>query len=387
MRPISERVSSLKPSGIRRFFDLVKAREDVISLGVGEPDFPTPRCIREAGIFSLEKGETMYTSNYGLLELRQALASYLKKQYRLSYQGEDEILITVGVSEAMDLALRAILNPQDEVIVHQPSYVSYLPDIILSGGVPVSIPLTPSSGFKLTPGKLRSAITDKTKAIILNYPNNPTGAVMSRGDLEKLAAVAKEYDLFVISDEIYGQLTYSAGGYIPFSSLPGMKKRTIFLNGFSKAYSMTGWRLGYAAGDKDIIDAMMRVHQYTMLCAPTIAQLAALEAIDSGGEDVERMREEYDQRRRFIYKAFCDMDLECVEPEGAFYIFPSIASCGLNSLEFSERLLKEENVAVVPGDAFGECGEGFIRCSYATSFDNLREALRRIGRFVKRCRK
>lgn len=377
---ISKRVSGLPPSGIRKFFDLASQMEDIISLGVGEPDFPTPWHIREAGIYALENGFTTYTSNWGLLELREAISEHLETLYGLSYDPEGEILVTTGSSEALDLAIRAIIDPGDEVIIHQPSYVSYLPCVLLAGGKPKILPTFPDEEFKINPERLEKAITDKTKLLILNYPNNPTGAVMDRQSLEEIAKIVEKYDLLVISDEIYDQLVYGVE-FVSFPSLPNMKERTVLINGFSKAYAMTGWRLGYAVGPRDIIEAMMKIHQYTMLCAPTLAQKAAIEAFKLD-EEVKSMRESYNQRRRFFYQGLKEIGFEVVEPKGAFYIFPSIKQFGLSSEEFAERLLREERVVVIPGSVFGESGEGFIRCTYASSLDDLREALRRLKRFV-----
>lgn len=377
---ISKRVSGLPPSGIRKFFDLASQMEDIISLGVGEPDFPTPWHIREAGIYALENGFTTYTSNWGLLELREAISEHLETLYGLSYDPEGEILVTTGSSEALDLAIRAIIDPGDEVIIHQPSYVSYLPCVLLAGGKPKILPTIPEEEFKINPERLEKAISNKTKALILNYPNNPTGAVMDRQSLEEIAKIVEKYNLLVISDEIYDQLVYGVE-YVSFPSLPNMKERTVLINGFSKAYAMTGWRLGYAVGPRDIIEAMMKIHQYTMLCAPTLAQKAAIEAFKLD-EEVKNMRESYNQRRRFFYQGLKEIGFEVVEPKGAFYIFPSIKQFGLSSEEFAERLLREERVVVIPGSVFGESGEGFIRCTYASSLDDLREALRRLKRFV-----
>lgn len=382
---ISRAVRGIAPSGIRRFFDLVSEMDDVLSLGVGEPDFVTPWHIREAAIYSLEKGQTMYTSNYGLMTLRQAISEDLSGLYGVEYDPTKEILVTVGVSEGFDLAMRAIINPGDEVIIPEPCYVSYGPCTVLAGGVPVKIVTTRENDFKLTPELLRSAITEKTKAVVVSYPNNPTGATMSREDLEAIAAVIEEHDLLVISDEIYAHLTYE-GEHTCFASLKGMWERTILLNGFSKAYAMTGWRIAYAAGPSEIISAMVKIHQYTMLCAPIMAQNAALEALMYGKRERDHMVEEYNRRRRFVVTGFREIGLDCFEPKGAFYVFPSIQSTGMSSTEFAERLLLEEKVAVVPGNAFGECGEGFIRCSYATSLEQLKEAIKRIERFVQKRR-
>lgn len=375
-------VRSIPPSGIRKFFDLVAETKGVISLGVGEPDFVTPWHIREACIYSLEKGYTMYTSNYGMLELRQAVASNLAQEYGLEYDPRSEILITVGVSEALDLALRALICPGDEVIIPEPSYVSYGPCTLMAGGQPVPVPTSMENGFKLTAEQLERAVTPRTKVVVLSYPNNPTGAVMGRKDLLALAEVIRAHDLIVISDEIYDKLTYT-GRHTCVAALPGMRDRTILLNGFSKSYAMTGWRVGYAAGNADFIGAMTKIHQYSMLCAPITAQMAALEALKNGRAAMMRMVEEYGRRRRLVVQAFREMGLPCFEPGGAFYAFPRISATGLSSEEFAEELLREEKVAVVPGNAFGSSGEGHVRCSYATSLENLSEALKRMARFVK----
>ncbi|MBC7329875.1 aminotransferase class I/II-fold pyridoxal phosphate-dependent enzyme [bacterium] len=377
---ISKIIKAIPPSGIRKFFDLASHMEDIISLGVGEPDFPTPWHIREAGIYALENGNTTYTSNWGILELREAISEHLYKLYKILYDPEGEILITTGSSEALDLAIRAIIEPGDEVIIHQPSYVSYLPCVILAGGVPKILPTYPQEEFKINPQRLKEMITNRTKAIILNYPNNPTGAIMDRDTLLEIAEIVDKYDLIVISDEIYDRLVYD-GKFTSFASLPNMKERTILINGFSKAYAMTGWRLGYAAGNREIVEAMMKIHQYTMLCAPTVAQFAALEALKLE-EEVEKMRDSYNQRRRFFYHGLKEIGFDVVEPKGAFYIFPSVKKFGLSCEEFAERLLREKRVVVIPGSVFGECGEGFIRCTYASSLSDLKEALRRMGEFV-----
>jgi aminotransferase len=377
---ISKIIKAIPPSGIRKFFDLASQMEDIISLGVGEPDFPTPWHIREAGIYALENGNTTYTSNWGILELREAISEHINKLYKILYDPECEILITTGSSEALDLAIRATIEQGDEVIIHQPSYVSYLPCVILAGGKPKILPTYPEEEFKINPKRLKEMITPRTKALILNYPNNPTGAIMDRDTLLEIAEIVDKYDLIVISDEIYDRLFYD-GEFTSFASLPNMKERTILINGFSKAYAMTGWRLGYAAGNREIIEAMMKIHQYTMLCAPTVAQIAALEALKLE-EEVEKMRESYNQRRRFFYQGLKEIGFDVVEPKGAFYIFPSIKKFGLSSEEFAERLLREKRVVVIPGSVFGECGEGFIRCTYASSLSDLKEALRRMGEFV-----
>ncbi len=383
MKPISRVVQSTPPSGIRRFFDIVSQMEDVISLGVGEPDFTTPWRAREACIYSLERGQTHYTSNYGMLELRQAISAYLRRQEGLDYNPENQILITVGVSEGMDLAMRAILNPGDEVIVPEPSFVAYKPCVSFAGGVPVVIPSYMDTGFIVTPEQVEAAVTNKTKAVLISYPCNPTGAVASRGMLQRIVDIACKYDLYIISDEIYDRLTYE-DKHTCIPTLAGAYERTILLNGFSKAHAMTGWRIGYAAGSPEIIEAMMKVHQYTMMCAPIMSQVAALEAIRNGESDSNEMIEQYNQRRRVIVRGLNDAGLKCLMPGGAFYAFPSIKETGLRSDEFSERLLFEEKVAVVPGGAFGECGEGHIRCSYATSMDKINVAVERIARFVSR---
>jgi len=383
--PISRRVRDISPSGIRRFFDLLASMEGVISLGVGEPDFVTPWHIREAGIYSLEQGYTSYTSNYGLLELREEIARYMAGRHGISYDPQRELLITVGVSEGVDLALRAILDPGDEVIVHDPSYVSYLPCTVLAGGVFVPVPTNLENDFQVRAGDIEKRITTRTKAILLGYPSNPTGAVMDKGELVKIAKVAKRHNLLVISDEIYGRLVYGVE-HTCFASLPGMKEHTILLGGFSKAYAMTGWRIGYAAAREEIIEAMMKIHQYIIMCAPTMAQMAALEALRAGDAQVEEMVAEYDQRRRVMVKGLNDIGLTCFEPKGAFYTFPSIKGTGLSSDEFAERLLIEDKVAVVPGSTFGQCGEGHVRCCYATSLEEIEEALERMARFVKRHR-
>ncbi len=381
---ISKRVRQLPPSGIRRFFDLATQMEGVISLGVGEPDFVTPWYIREAGIFALENGSTNYTSNWGLLELREAISKHLERLYGLRYDPEGEILVTVGASEAIDLAIRAIVDPGDEVIIHQPSYVSYLPCVQLAEGKPVILHTLPEEEFKINPSRLRTLISKRTKALILNYPNNPTGAVMDKATLLEIAQIVEEHDLLVISDEIYDRLVYE-GEHVPFASLPNMKERTILVNGFSKAYAMTGWRLGYACGNREIISAMMKIHQYTMLCASIIAQKAGLEALKRDTE-VKEMVESYNQRRRFFYAGLRELGFEVVEPKGAFYIFPSVKKWVSSDEEFAERLLKEHKVVVIPGSVFGSAGEGFIRCTYASSLDDLRTALKRMGEFLAKLR-
>ena len=379
---ISQKVHSISPSGIRKFFDLLSSVEGVISLGVGEPDFVTPWHIREAATNSLERGYTMYTSNYGMLELRQELAKYLEHHYGVSYQPEREILVTVGVSEGLDLAVRAILNPGDEVIIPDPWYVSYPPCVILAGGTPVFVPMSKQNNFVLKAEDVEPLINKQTKAILIGYPANPTGAVMSREELAEIAKLAQKYNLLVISDEIYARLVYGVE-HTCFASLPGVKEQTILLGGFSKAFAMTGWRIGYIAANEQLIEAMLKIHQYTMLCAPTMGQMAGIEALRSGEDDVAKMVKEYDRRRRFIVRKLNEIGLPCFEPKGAFYAFPSIEATGMSSEEFAERLLMEEQVAVVPGSAFGQCGEGFVRCCYATSLASIEEALKRMERFVK----
>ncbi len=383
--PLSETIVSIKPSGIRKFFDIVSEMKDAISLGVGEPDFDTPWHIRDEGIYSLEKGKTFYTSNSGLLELRQEISNYLQRRIHTSYDPKKQCIITVGGSEGIDIALRAMLDPGDEVLIPQPSYVSYEPCTILAGGKPVIINLKAENEFRLTPEEILEACTEKTKVLVLPFPNNPTGAIMEREDLEKIAKVIEEKDLFVISDEIYSELSYKEE-HVSIVEMPGMKERTILINGFSKAYAMTGWRLGYACGPEEIISQMTKIHQFCIMCAPTTSQYAAVEALKNGDEDVAKMRDAYNQRRRFLMNAFKEMGLECFEPYGAFYVFPCIKEFGMTSDEFATRLLKEEKVAVVPGTAFGDCGEGFLRISYAYSIDNLKIALERIGNFIERLR-
>lgn len=378
---IAPTVRSIPPSGIRRFFDIAAEMKGVISLGVGEPDFITPWHIRESCIYGLNRGYTAYTSNAGLLELREEIAKSLHKDYQVTYNPRTEILVTVGVSEGLDLALRALLSPGDEVLIPEPCYVSYKSCVTLAGGVAVTVPTSIENEFRITAGELEAFITPRTKVLLIGYPNNPTGAVMSRQDLAKIALFAKKHDLIVISDEIYAKLTYD-GTHTCFSSLPDMAERTIVLNGFSKAYAMTGWRIGYAASNPDFIAAMTKIHQYTMLCTPITAQIAAIEALKMGEKDVTQMTTEYNQRRRLILNGFRQMGLDCFEPKGAFYLFPSIKKTGLTSLQFAEQLLQAEKVALVPGDAFGESGEGYVRCSYATSTVNIKEALKRIERFV-----
>jgi aminotransferase len=376
-------VRSLSPSGIRRFFDLISTMDDVISLGVGEPDFVTPWPIREAAIYSLEKGYTMYTSNFGLLELRQAISQYLDGRYDLSYDPAEQVIVTVGVSQALDLVMRAILDPGDEVIIPEPTYVSYMPCVSLAEGVPVTVPTHMENSFRVQPADIEERITSRTKAILLCYPNNPTGTVMPRRELEQIADIALRHDLLVISDEVYERLVYGVD-HVCFASLPGVADRTIHLGGFSKSYAMTGWRIGYACSTPEIIEAMMKVHQYTMLCAPIQGQMAAIEALRSGDGPVEEMRQEYNRRRQLMVRGLNRLGLSCLEPQGAFYTFPSIQGLDMSSDEFAERLLMEERVALVPGSAFGPSGEGYVRCCYAVSTHEIEEALERIGRFVRR---
>jgi aminotransferase len=382
---ISQKVATLPPSGIREFFDLLSSVEDVISLSIGEPDFVTPWHIREAGIYSLEKGYTMYTSNSGIPELRQELANYLELRYGVSYHPEHEILITVGSSEGLDLVLRAIINTGDEVIIPDPCYVAYPADIILAGGVPVFVPTNEENDFVIRATDIEARVTKQTKAILIGYPANPTGAVMPKKEAIAITELAKKHDLLVISDEIYARLIYGVE-HICFPGLPGMKKRTVLISGFSKSHAMTGWRIGYVAADRRFIEALTKIHQYTLLCASTMTQMAAIEALRNGDSDVDKMVREYNRRRRIMVKRFNDIGLPCFEPKGAFYAFPSIKATGMNSEQFAERLLLEEKVAVVPGTAFGPCGEGFVRCCYATSLPNIEEALRRIDRFIKKYR-
>jgi len=378
---IAPAVRSIPPSGIRRFFNIAAEMKDVISLGVGEPDFVTPWHIRESCVYGLNRGFTSYTANAGLPELREEIAKSLDRDYQVSYDAGTELLVTVGVSEALDLALRALIAPGDEVLVPEPCYVSYKSCVTLAGGTPITVPTKIENDFRITAQELEHFVTPRTKVLLIGYPNNPTGAVMSQQDLAEIALFAKKHDLIVISDEIYAKLTYE-GTHTCFSSLPDMRERTIVLNGFSKAYAMTGWRIGYAASNPDFIAAMTKIHQYTMLCTPITAQVAAIEALKRGEKNVEQMTAEYNQRRRLILQGFRQMGLDCFEPKGAFYLFPSIQKIGLTSLEFAERLLWAEKVALVPGDAFGESGEGFVRCSYATSTANIKEALIRIERFI-----
>ena len=382
---ISQKAATLPPSGIRKFFDLLSSMEDIISLGIGEPDFVTPWHIREAGTYSLEKGYTMYTSNSGMPELRQELASYLELHYGISYHPEHEILVTTGSSEGLDLALRAIINPGDEVIIPDPCYVAYPADIILAGGVPILVPTNEENNFVVRATDIEARITKQTKAILVGYPANPTGAVMSKKESRAISELAKKHDLLVISDEIYARLVYG-DEHICFPSLPGMKERTILISGFSKSHAMTGWRIGYVAAERRFIQALTKIHQYTMLSAPTIAQMAAIEALRNGEAEVEKMVQEYNRRRRFMVKRLNEIGLPCFEPKGAFYAFPSIKATGMSSEEFAEKLLLEEKVAAVPGTAFGACGEGFVRCCYATSLSNIEEALLRMGRFIRKHR-
>ena len=383
--PLSKKVVGIKPSGIRKFFDIVSEMKDAISLGVGEPDFDTPWHIRDEGIYALEKGRTFYTSNAGLKELRVEIANYMKRSQNLEYHPLDEILVTVGGSEGIDMALRAMCDPGDEVLIPQPSYVSYEPCAILTGAVPVIIDLKPENEFRLTAQEIEDAVTDKTKVIVLPFPNNPTGAIMEKSDLEAVAEVIVKHDLYVISDEIYGELTYK-GKHVSIATLPGMQERTILINGFSKAYAMTGWRLGYACGPSNIIAQMTKIHQFAIMCAPTTSQYAAVEAIKNGDADIARMRESYNMRRRFLLNAFREMGIECFEPYGAFYVFPCIKEFGMTSDEFATRFLKEEKVAAVPGTAFGNSGEGYLRIYYAYSLERLEEAMKRFAHFVETLR-
>ena len=380
--PLSNTIKDIKPSGIRKFFDIVSEMPDAISLGVGEPDFDTPWHVVDEGIYSLERGKTYYTSNSGLIELREEICKWYERKYNVSYNPATESIITVGGSEGIDLALRAMLNPGDEVIIPEPSYVSYVPCVSLAGGKPVIIDLKNENKFKLTEEELASHITDKTKVLILSYPNNPTGAIMTKEDLEPIAELAKKHDLYVISDEIYSELTYTEEPHFSIASLPGMQERTIVINGFSKAYAMTGWRLGYALAPKDIAKLMVKIHQFCIMCAPTTSQYAAIEALKNGDKDIANMRKSYDERRRYLLKRLSDIGMPAFEPQGAFYIFPSIQGFGMSSDEFATKLLESQKLAVVPGNAFGNSGEGFIRISYAYSIDQLREALDRIAIFT-----
>lgn len=382
---LSKVVEEIKPSGIRKFFDIVSEMKDAISLGVGEPDFDTPWHIRDEGIFALEKGKTFYTSNAGLKDLRTEISNYMLRTQNVYYDSMNEILVTVGGSEAIDIGLRAVINPGDEVIIPQPSYVSYEPCTILAGAKPVIIDLKAENEFRLTPQELENAITDKTKVLILPYPNNPTGAIMEHSDLEAIAKIIIEKDILVMSDEIYAELTYK-GKHVSITSIEGMKERTILINGFSKAYAMTGWRLGYACGPSEIIKQMTKIHQFAIMCAPTTSQYAAVEALKNGDNDVAEMRQAYNQRRRFLLSRFKEMELDCFEPYGAFYVFPCIKEFGMTSEEFATKFLHEEKVAVVPGTAFGNSGEGFLRISYAYSMENLKIAIDRLENFIKRLR-
>ncbi len=383
--PLNKTVTEIKPSGIRKFFDIVHEMDDAISLGVGEPDFDTPWRVRDEAIYSLEQGRTIYTSNSGLMELREEIAVYLKRKYDLSYDPKTEMMVTVGGSEAIDVALRAMLDPGDEVLIPQPSYVSYLPCTILAGGTPVTIDLKEENEFRLTAEELEAAITDKTKILILPFPNNPTGAIMERKDLEAIVDVVLKHDIFVLTDEIYSELSY-AGEHVSIASFPGMKERTVYINGFSKAFAMTGWRLGYACAPEVILKQMLKIHQFAIMCAPTTSQYAAIEALRNCDDEVAAMREEYNERRRYLVHRFQQMKLQCFEPFGAFYIFPSIKEFGRTSDEFATRFLREKKVAVVPGNAFGDCGEGFLRISYAYSLENLKIALDRFEEFVNELR-
>ena len=380
--PLSKTITGIQPSGIRKFFDVVSEMPDAISLGVGEPDFDTPWRVRDEAIYSLEKGRTFYTSNAGLMELKEEISKYLDRKYDLDYDPKSEIFMTVGGSEAIDVGLRAMLDYGDEVLIPEPSYVSYKPCTILAGGVPVTIPLKAENEFRLTGEELLSYITDRTKILILPFPNNPTGAVMEKKDIEEIVRIVIEKDIFVMTDEIYSELTYGQEPHVSVASFPGMKERTIYINGFSKAFAMTGWRLGYACGPKEIIAQMLKIHQFAIMCAPTTSQYAAVEALRSCDDEVQMMRQEYDDRRRYLIHRLRNMGMDCFEPFGAFYIFPSIQKFGMSSDEFAERLLREKKVAVVPGTAFGDSGEGFIRISYAYSLDSLKAALDRIEEFV-----
>ena len=383
--PLSQKVIRIQPSGIRKFFDIVSEMPDAISLGVGEPDFDTPWRIREEGIYTLEKGKTFYTSNSGLKDLKIEICKYLKRKVNVEYNFNNEVIVTVGGSEGIDIALRAMLDPGDEVLIPQPSYVSYLPCTILADGVPVTIPLQEKNEFKLTAEELEAAITPKTKVLVMPFPNNPTGSIMTKEDLEPIVEVVKKYDLFVISDEIYSELSYD-GEHVSIAAFEGMKERTILINGFSKGFAMTGWRLGYACGPKEIIEQMVKIHQFAIMCAPTNSQYAAVEALRSCDDEVQEMREAYNQRRRFLMNEFKRLHIQCFEPFGAFYVFPCIKEFGMTSEEFAMRFLEEEKVAVVPGTAFGDCGEGFLRISYAYSIEELKVAFERLERFITRLR-
>lgn len=384
---LSETAAQIPPSGIRKFFDIVSEMKDAISLGVGEPDFVTPWSIREEGIKALENGRTHYTSNAGTMELREEIARYASRKYNLTYDPKSEIIVTVGGSEAIDITLRALINPGDEVLIPEPSFVCYKPCTALAGGVPIPIITEEKDNFRLTPEKLREKITDKTKVLILPFPNNPTGAIMEKEDLEAIADVLRDTNIMVLSDEIYSELTYNGKRHVSFASIDGMWERTVTINGFSKAFAMTGWRLGYALAPEPVAKVMYKIHQYAIMCAPTTSQLAAVEALRSCDEDVEKMCKEYNYRRRVLVNGFRRMGLSCFEPEGAFYVFPNISSLGYTSEEFANKLLQEEKVAVVPGNAFGKSGEGFVRCSYAYSIENIEEAIRRISAFVERHKK
>lgn len=384
---ISPVVQAIPPSGIRRFFDIAAEMEDVISLGVGEPDFVTPWSIRESCVYGLEQGYTSYTANRGLLELREEICALQKRNFNIDYDPKTNVLVTVGVSEALDIAMRAILTPGDEILIPEPCYVSYKACASLAGAVAVAVPAKIENNFSITPADLEAHVTNKTKALLIGYPNNPTGAILTKEQLMDIANFAQEHDLIVISDEIYGDLTYGGERHVCFAGLPGMKDRTILLNGFSKAYAMTGWRIGYAMSNPAIISAMTKIHQYTMLCAPITAQIAAVEALRHGEKYMKKMVSEYDKRRRLIYDGLTNAGLKCFEPKGAFYIFPDITSTGLTSEEFAEQLLMKEHVALVPGTAFGQCGEGYVRCSYATSVTKISEAIARIEHFVQHCKK
>ena len=383
--PLSKVIKGIKPSGIRKFFDIASEMEDVISLSVGEPDFDTPWHIRDEGIYSLERGRTFYTSNTGLIELREEIAAYLKRRIGVEYDAKNEIMVTVGGSEGIDVAMRAMLDPGDEVLIPQPSYVSYEPCCVLAGGKPVIIELKNEDEFRLTAAQVEAAVTEKTKLLILPFPNNPTGAIMERSDLEAVAEVVKKHDLYVLSDEIYSELSYK-GDHVSITQIPGMRERTVLINGFSKAYAMTGWRLGYACAPEIILKQMLKIHQFAIMCAPTTSQYAAVEALKNGDKDVAEMREAYDQRRRFLMERFRNMGLKCFEPYGAFYVFPCIKEFGMSSEDFAMRFVEEEHVAVVPGTAFGDCGEGFLRISYAYSIDNLRAAMDRMESFLGKLR-
>ena len=383
--PLSKKITGIEPSGIRKFFDLVSSMPDAISLGVGEPDFDTPWRIREEGIYSLERGRTFYTSNAGLKELTEEIGRYLQRKINVSYNPDNEIIVTVGGSEGIDIALRAMLDPGDEVLIPQPSYVSYLPCAVLANGVPVTIPLKQENEFRLTAEELEAAVTPKSKILVLPFPNNPTGAIMTKEDLEPIAEVVKKHDLYVLSDEIYSELTYKSE-HVSIASLPGMRDRTLVINGFSKGFAMTGWRLGYICAQKKIAEQMLKIHQFAIMCAPTNSQYAAIEGLRNCEDEVQQMRTAYNQRRRYLLSEFKKMGLECFEPFGAFYVFPCIKEFGMTSEEFAERFLAEEKVAVVPGTAFGRCGEGFIRVSYAYSLEDLKEAIGRLERCVEKLR-